>query len=264
MWGSFLCDGATLHTLKYIDLEIAFLLYEYLNYWSQVTHLYASVKLDITIPPPMKLRGIYSLRPSVHPTICRQNRVCSITFLLVEGSFSYLLQIFTARRRCVKYIDFSPWSISLRSAAHDFAKNTVKLEVLCISNHGAVGVYSQNASIQMCLVGSDNDLSPIWRQAIIWTNADQLLIRPKGTKFSQILIEIWTVFIHKNAFEFRKCQRWWPFCIYLNMLNLILLGASDWWSEKLHQYICLCIHWFYCVSREPPAIMPSGYTVVLL
>ena len=39
-------------------------------------------------------------------------------------------------------------------------------------------------------IGSDNGLSPGRRQAIIWTNAGILLIRPLGTNSSEILIEI--------------------------------------------------------------------------
>ena len=39
---------------------------------------------------------------------------------------------------------------------------------------------------------SDNGLSPGRRQAITWTNDEQLLIGPLGTNFSEILIEILT------------------------------------------------------------------------
>ena len=39
-------------------------------------------------------------------------------------------------------------------------------------------------------IGSDNDLSPGRRQAIIWTNAGILLIGPLGTNFSKISIKI--------------------------------------------------------------------------
>ena len=46
-------------------------------------------------------------------------------------------------------------------------------------------------------IGSDNGLSPGRRQAIIWTNAKILLIRPLGTNCSEILIEI-------HAFSFTK------------------------------------------------------------
>ena len=41
-------------------------------------------------------------------------------------------------------------------------------------------------------IGSDNGLSPCWRQAIIWTNAGILLIRPIGTNFNEIAIQIYT------------------------------------------------------------------------
>ena len=42
------------------------------------------------------------------------------------------------------------------------------------------------------IIGSDNSLSPGWRQAIIWTNAGIWLIRHLRTNFSEILIEIYT------------------------------------------------------------------------
>ena len=48
----------------------------------------------------------------------------------------------------------------------------------------------QYASMKWARNGSDNGLSPGWRQAIIWTNAGILLIGPLGTNFSEILIEI--------------------------------------------------------------------------
>ena len=47
------------------------------------------------------------------------------------------------------------------------------------------------------IIGSDNGLSPSRRQAIIWTNAEILLIRPSGTNFSETLIEI-------DVFSFKK------------------------------------------------------------
>ena len=47
-------------------------------------------------------------------------------------------------------------------------------------------------------IASDNGLSPDRRQAIIWINAEILLIGPLGTNFSEILIEILTL-------SFRKC-----------------------------------------------------------
>ena len=55
------------------------------------------------------------------------------------------------------------------------------------------------------IIGSDNDLSPSRRQAIIWTNARILLIRP-FTNFSEILIEIHIILIQQNAFENVVCE----------------------------------------------------------
>ena len=50
---------------------------------------------------------------------------------------------------------------------------------------------------KLTIIGSDNGLSPERRQAIIWTNAGILLIRPLGTNFSEILIEIQTFSLKK-------------------------------------------------------------------
>ena len=57
-----------------------------------------------------------------------------------------------------------------------------------------------------------------WRQAIIWTNTGILLIGPLGTKFSEILIEIYTCSFKKMHLKMLsgKCQ---PFCLSLNMLT---------------------------------------------
>ena len=47
-------------------------------------------------------------------------------------------------------------------------------------------------------IGSDNDLSPGRRQAIIWTNAGILLIRPLGRNFSENSIEFLTFSFTKS------------------------------------------------------------------
>ena len=68
------------------------------------------------------------------------------------------------------------------------------------------------------IIGSDNGLSPRRRQAIIWTNAGILLIRPLGTKFSEILFR-------NQTFSFKKMHlkmssaKWRPFCLGLNELS---------------------------------------------
>ena len=70
------------------------------------------------------------------------------------------------------------------------------------------------------IIVSDNGLSPGRRQAIIWTNAGILLIRPLGTNFSEISFGI-------HTFSFRKMQlkmssgKWRPFCLGLNVLSCL-------------------------------------------
>ena len=51
--------------------------------------------------------------------------------------------------------------------------------------------------LKWVIIGSDNGVSPVRRQTIIWTNAGILLIGPLGTNFSEILIGIQT-------FSFKK------------------------------------------------------------
>ena len=67
-------------------------------------------------------------------------------------------------------------------------------------------------------VGSDNGLSPGRREAIIWTNAEILLIGPLGKNLSEILIGIRTFWFQKMRLKVSsgKLQ---PFCLGLNVLT---------------------------------------------
>ena len=73
-------------------------------------------------------------------------------------------------------------------------------------------------------IGSDNDLSPGRRQAIIWTNTGTLLMGPLRTNFSEIFSEI-------RSFSFKKMHlkmssaKWRPFCFGLNVLQGSTLTA---------------------------------------
>ena len=68
------------------------------------------------------------------------------------------------------------------------------------------------------IIGSDNGLSPGWRQVIIWTNAGILLIEPLGTNFIKNLIEIHTFSFKKMRLKMSSGKRR-PFCLGLNVLN---------------------------------------------
>ena len=59
---------------------------------------------------------------------------------------------------------------------------------------------------KLSIIGSDNGLSPARRQAIIWTNAEILLIGSLGTNFSEILLAVLTFSFQENAFENIVCE----------------------------------------------------------
>ena len=59
-------------------------------------------------------------------------------------------------------------------------------------------------------IGSDNGLSPIWRQAIIYTNAWMLLIAPLGTNSSEIVIQIKNASFMKMHLKISSAK-WLPF-----------------------------------------------------
>ena len=67
-------------------------------------------------------------------------------------------------------------------------------------------------------IGSDNGLSPGRHQAIIWNNAELLLIGPWGTNFSEILIEIPTFSFKKMRLKV-STAKWRPFCLGLIVLS---------------------------------------------
>ena len=71
---------------------------------------------------------------------------------------------------------------------------------------------------KISIIGSDNGLSPGRRKAIIWTDAGLLLIRPLGTNFSEILIEILTFSFKKMRLKVSSAKRR-PFCLGLNVLT---------------------------------------------
>ena len=93
----------------------------------------------------------------------------------------------------------------------------------CLSHWGRV---THICVSKLTSIGSYNGLSPCRRQAIIWTNAGILLIGQLGTKFSEILIEIYTISFKKMHLKMSsgKCR---PFCLGLNVLNGRLLFSFD-------------------------------------
>ena len=81
---------------------------------------------------------------------------------------------------------------------------------------------------KLTIIGSDNDLSPGRRQAIIWTNAGILLIRPLGTNFNEMLIEILTFSLMKMRLKVSSAK--WPQCVN-GCTNEYWLWSCDKWMD---------------------------------
>ena len=72
---------------------------------------------------------------------------------------------------------------------------------------------------KLTIIGSDNGLSPGWRQAIIWTKAGILLIRPLETNFIETLIEI-PIFPFKKIHLKISSGKYRLFCLGFNELMI--------------------------------------------
>ena len=68
---------------------------------------------------------------------------------------------------------------------------------------------------KLTTIGSDDGLSPDWRQAIIWTNAGIVLIEPLGTNSSETLVEIYIFSFKKMHLKLSN----WQLCLGLNVLT---------------------------------------------
>ena len=80
---------------------------------------------------------------------------------------------------------------------------------------------------KLAIIGSDNGLLPCQRHAIIWTNAEILLIWPLGTQFSETLSEIHAFSLkemHLNIIC--KMATIWSWPQYVNSTSALMLFAT--------------------------------------
>ena len=84
------------------------------------------------------------------------------------------------------------------------------------------------------IIGSDNGSSPGRRQAIIWTNAGILLVRPLGRNVSETLIENHIFSFKKMPFKVSSAK-WGPFCLGLNVLSSVLPPVTGYFWQPCDQ-----------------------------
>ena len=106
------------------------------------------------------------------------------------------------------------------SATFSINSSPLSATYICVSESGRIGsdnglspIWRQaiiqtkaKSPIWRQAIIQTNAKSPIWRQAIIQTNANLLTIGPLGTNFSEILVKIQKIFIHE------KCI--WKYCLW--------------------------------------------------
>ena len=113
---------------------------------------------------------------------------------------------------------------------------------------------------KLTIIGSDNGLSPSRRQAIIWTNAGILLIRPCGKNFSEILIEI-DVFSFEKMHLKMSSAKWRPFCLGLNVLtrDAIVMTPREYYGISDHrQHDCLFNSLFDLTTKTTSKLRIAG------
>ena len=94
-------------------------------------------------------------------------------------------------------------------------------------------------------IASGNGLSPVRHQAITWTHADLLSIRPLETNFSEIWIKIPNFSFKKMHLKMSSAQKWRPFCpgdelMVLSGSNKAIYNNHPNWVTSMLQ---LLIHW---------------------
>ena len=82
---------------------------------------------------------------------------------------------------------------------------------------------------KLTIIGSNNGLPPDRRQAIIWTNAQLLLIGPLGINFSEILIEILTFSFKKMRLKVSSAKRR-TFCLGLDVVTHVCKNGPCAWT----------------------------------
>ena len=112
------------------------------------------------------------------------------------------------RTICINYFQ-------IKFSSYSFVLNSLRPNDICVG--------------KLAIIGSDNDLSPGWRQAIIWTNVGILLIGPLGINLSEVLIRSHTFSFKKMHLKMPSANqnssilkmpsaKWHPLCLSLNAL----------------------------------------------
>ena len=164
---------------------------------------------------------------SVSKTICGCN-FCSVPLWRLKSSRLFT-QPFIHQRKYQRSASLAfvrgihRWPAN---SPHKTASNTEKVSIWWrhhVLSWRLIGIIVGGWATYICVsklafIGSDNGLSPGRHQAIIWTNVGISLIRPLGTNFSEIYIEI-CIFSFKKVHLKMSAAKYRPYCPGLNVLT---------------------------------------------
>ena len=110
------------------------------------------------------------------------------------------------------------------------------------NDHSVWGRVTHICGSDLSIIGSDNGLSPGWRQAITWTNAGILLLGSLRTNFNEIFIEIHMISVKKIHLKMSS-GKWRPFCLLTHCGLVTLHGDIElsqywlmWWLVAWRHY----------------------------
>ena len=129
---------------------------------------------------------------------------------------------------------------------------------------------------KLTIIGSDNGLSPEWRQAIIWTNAGILLIdhsryyyshlvavRGRGRRKPRVRV-VWTNMTMECEV---KCKYHWDIVQNkyenLMMLHIWILCGEDLFSMGIYRLIQTKIYFTVCISMYVKSSVPACMWLIL-
>ena len=139
-------------------------------------------------------------------------------WLLASPGDCFHIEMSTYQNKDCHYEDMTTlWSLYL----HNGVSYAVKMA--CLDWNGAQVGFTHWGQVihirisKLTIIGLDNGLSPGWCQAIIGTNGG-ILIWTIGSKFNEILIEIYTFSVKKMLLNMSS-GKWRLFCLGLNVLK---------------------------------------------
>ena len=109
-----------------------------------------------------------------------------------------------------------------------------KLHPIIVLNHPRLNSFRRVTNIcigNLTIIGSDNGVAPRQCQAIIWTNAEMLLIRPLETSFNVILIGNQTFSLTKMHLKMPPANVCRPQCAYRDMRETNILQVFIEWQH---------------------------------